>query len=138
MIMQNLIEQIKIICQNLGYEFYFGAKREINSRLKGLPAAWMELPAIKQVEGRTMGSVTYSVSMYLMCLMDEKRQFSQTMELENNALALYSNLVLCESVREVSEVETEVDFMIFPPLGEASIHLEFEVIMDFNAKTSER
>lgn len=131
MMMKQLVTVVEEVCVDLGYKFYCGTQKQINSTVKKLPVVWMEYPSITKISGRNQGSITYEVSLYLMRDIDPKNALELASQLEDQAVTLYNLLAQHQRVRSVDDLETSVNYMIFPPLGEMSLHAEFEITLDF-------
>lgn len=131
MMIKQLVTVVEQICSQMGYSFCCGTQKQINSTVKKLPTAWMEFPAISKIVGREKGTITYEVSLYLMKQADLKNAIDQNVELEDHAISIYNELAKNQIVRAVDDLETSFEYMKFPPLGEVSIHLEFEISLDF-------
>lgn len=134
MILQKLIDNLEKITHDLGYPLHVGNQREVNTKLRHLPAAWLEYPSIEEITGRESGTITYSVSMYLICNSGQLNQINNLNKLEQIAINISNQLPKESEIREITKFETSPQCNYFPPLADTTLKLTFEITMDYNSK----
>ena len=61
-----LIETLKNLAEQSGYDFYTATSEEMPAVVKSYPAMWLETPQFHSIEGHNHGHITYNVKLSLL------------------------------------------------------------------------
>lgn len=101
----SLVNSLLVAASKHGYKPLCGDKNRMARMLPPFPSAWIELPALHSVEGRSAGRTTYDVVMHLFdagAELSHDQRMSRLARMENDMVDIFTSL---SDVAEVVAVE---------------------------------
>lgn len=103
-----LINNLKIIAQQSGYDFYTSTRDQLVSTVRSLPAMWLSPPDLHSIEGHSAGRVTFAVTILLIKQgrkLSPEQKAAATAYLEENLLEMLEMLSQTPLVATIDKLE---------------------------------
>lgn len=137
MLREQLIENLRGVMEQKGYTLISGFKYQMSDEATIYPVAWLSPLKVAKVEGRLEGIITYKVEMKLLNLnyrYDSSEKESVWSEMEQDVIAMCSNLISQPYVFDVENIKAEPTEFTLTNQGELAMNAEFNVKMNFICK----
>lgn len=131
---KTLIEAAEKACIAQGFDFGTGFDYRLASQVERLPAAWLETPTLKKVEGRNEGVKHYALKINLLdrCANHSPSVKEQSWNaLEQRASDILRSIGTHEAVRQLTDIEFAPAEFSLTTGGELSLSITCTAQMPF-------
>ena len=130
----HLRRALETLSHQAGYTLYSGAERQLSGTIKEYPAAWLNTPKLRSIEGRLHGRVSYDVTMHLMHLAKRETNSETTTRLDEMEIQMekiFSELSLYDHIVVIEGLEIKSNQVSLSNHGEISQTATAKVILTF-------
>lgn len=129
-----LISAVQQCCDKSGYSFRVLGVGYLAAQAPKMAAALLEEPIFLRIEGRNHGRITYSVVLHLLdkgMRNSPEKLSEQIAKMESDMLEIMSQLSVCESIAQVSELNISPTAHTVLGRGEVGVTARAEVEVIF-------
>ncbi len=130
----HLRRALETLSRQAGYTPYSGAEQQLSGVVKEYPAAWLNTPKFRSIEGRLHGRVSYDVTMHLMHLAKRETNSETTArldEMETQMVRIFSELSRYDHIVVIEGLEIKSSQLSLSNHGVISQTATAKVILTF-------
>lgn len=130
----SIVESLRTLATTYGYAFYTDDDRLLPQNVKRLPALWLAPPEFKSKQGRTHGTITYSLKVHALAegaKLAPADHEAAWLNLENDLIKIFARLSQNERVIAVEKLSVKCNFATLSSQGEISATATVDVVTHF-------